>query len=69
MISSYFIDVICGLYEFGEMITIKTAYASTKRETNIFDQPNNKVRKTYLQNLQKIINNVFAFRSRSQCGK
>ncbi len=57
-----------GLYEIGEIITIKTAKASTKREIKIIDQSNNKVRKMYLQNLQKIINNVFAFRSRSQCG-
>jgi translation elongation factor P/translation initiation factor 5A len=51
MISSYFIDVIGGLYEIGEMITIKTAKASTKREIKIIDQSNNKVRKTYLQNI------------------
>jgi hypothetical protein len=51
MISSYFIDVIGGLYEIGEMITIKTSKASTKREIKIIDQSNNKVRKTYLQNI------------------
>jgi hypothetical protein len=45
MISSYFIEVIGGLYEIGEIITIKTAKASTKREIKIIDQSYNKVEK------------------------
>jgi hypothetical protein len=45
MISSYFIEVIGGLYEIGEIITIKTAKASTERKIKIIDQSYNKVEK------------------------
>ncbi|EFX76731.1 hypothetical protein DAPPUDRAFT_321917 [Daphnia pulex] len=41
--SGKIIEVIGGLYEIGEIITIKTAKASTKREIKIIDQSYNKV--------------------------
>ena len=53
MISSYFIDVIGGLYKIGEIITIKTSKASTKREIKITDQSNNKVSKNLLKKFTK----------------
>ncbi|EFX75000.1 hypothetical protein DAPPUDRAFT_250980 [Daphnia pulex] len=40
--SGKIIEVIGGLYEIGEIITIKTAKASTKREIKIIDQSYNK---------------------------